>query len=96
MGKEVLLKAMIHAISTYNMSIFFLPTGLCSEINSMMQKFWSGKQKNETRIHWMKWSRIGLPKEWGGMGFRDLVSFNKALLAIIEVPRQLNGENFKS
>lgn len=29
----------------------------------------------------MKWSRTGLPKECGGMGFRDLVSFNKALLA---------------
>ena len=29
----------------------------------------------------MKWSRTGLSKEVDGMGFRDLVSFNKALLA---------------
>jgi hypothetical protein len=29
----------------------------------------------------MKWSRMGIPKDRGGMGFRDLVNFNKALLA---------------
>jgi hypothetical protein len=27
------------AIPTYSMSVFLLPPGLCSEINSMMQKF---------------------------------------------------------
>jgi hypothetical protein len=77
----VLLKAVIQAIPTYSMSVFLLPKALCSEINSLMQKFWWGTQRKENGIPWMSWSRMGLPKSRGGMGFRDLHFFNKALLA---------------
>ncbi|XP_059446647.1 uncharacterized protein LOC132178216 [Corylus avellana] len=80
-GKEILLKAVIQAIPTYCMSVFKLPKVLCSEINSLMTKFfWSHKEK-EKRIHWMSWSKMSLSKTQGGMGFRDIVTFNKALLA---------------
>jgi hypothetical protein len=77
----VLLKVVIQAILTYSMSIFLLPKGLCLEINALLQKFWWGNQENESRIYWMKWSRMSISKNRGDMGFRDLVSFNKALLA---------------
>ena len=32
-------------------------------------------------MHWMSCKRMGQAKERGGMGFRDLALFNKALLA---------------
>jgi hypothetical protein len=80
-GKEILLKAMIQAIPTYNMSIFQMPKALCSKINSLMQKFlWSQHYKN-SGISWMSWSHMGVAKVKGGMGFRDFHCFNKALLA---------------
>jgi ribonuclease HI len=79
-GKEILLKAVVQAIPTYSMSIFLLPKELCKEINKLMQKFWWGN-KGEKKIHWMSWERMGKSKSKGGMGFRDLISFNKALLA---------------
>ena len=81
MGKEVLLKAVIQVIPTYSMSIFLIPKGLCAEINSMMEKFWWGHQENDSHIHWMRWGQLRLSKDRGGFGFRDLVSFNKVLLA---------------
>jgi hypothetical protein len=78
-GKEVLLKAIIQAIPTYIMSIFMLPKGLNLEINTLMQKFWWGHQKNDSRIHWMSWSKMKVSKSQGGMGFKDLMCFNNAL-----------------
>jgi hypothetical protein len=47
----------------------------------MMQRFWCGHKENLSRIHWMSWERMGRAKSSGGLGFRDLVAFNKALLA---------------
>jgi hypothetical protein len=39
-SKEILLKAVIQAIPSYNMSVFQLLVILCKELNGMMQKFW--------------------------------------------------------
>jgi hypothetical protein len=80
-GKEILLKAVVQAIPTYSMSIFLLPVGLCKELNHMMQEFWWGHMANNSKIHWMSWKRMGYAKSLGGLGFRDLTMFNKALLA---------------
>jgi hypothetical protein len=76
-GREILLKAVVQAIPTYCMSVFLLPKTLCQQINTLMQKFWWGTPG----IHWMKWSKMGISKSRGGMGFRDFLCFNKALLA---------------
>jgi hypothetical protein len=72
---------MIQAIPTYSMSVFLLPKTSCSEINSLMQRFWWGHQKNEAKIPWMSWRQMGKSKFMRGMGFRDFYNFNKALLA---------------
>lgn len=49
-GKEDMIKSVIQAIPTYNMSIFHIPEGIVAEINSMIARFWwgleNGNQKN--------------------------------------------------
>ena len=80
-GKEVLIKAVVQAIPTYTMSCFKLPLGFCSEIKSLIRRFWWGQKGDRRKIHWVKWDTLCLPKKEGGMGFKDLANFNDALLA---------------
>jgi hypothetical protein len=75
------LKAVIQAIPTYSMNVFLFSSSLCKEINGMMPKFWWGHRNNTSKIHWRSWESMRLSKNQGGMGFRDLRVFNKALLA---------------
>jgi hypothetical protein len=79
-GNEILLKAVIQAIPTYTMSVFKLPKSLSRDINSSMAKFWWGHQENVNKNAWMSWSRLGKNKGRGGLEYRELESFNLALL----------------
>ncbi|XP_041025384.1 uncharacterized protein LOC121265781 [Juglans microcarpa x Juglans regia] len=94
-GKEVLIKAVPQAIPSYTMSVFKLPKKLCKEINIMLSKFWWGNG-----IHWRSWEKMGVAKGKGGLGFRDLASFNLALLAkqawrLLQSPQSLVAKIFK-
>jgi hypothetical protein len=81
----VLIKAVAQAIPTYTVSFFLffflLPRGWCDELNALLAKYWWGAKGASRKIHWTKWSLLCKPKEDGGLGFRDLAAFNKALLA---------------
>ena len=43
-GREILIKAVVKAISTYTMSYFKLPLGLYGDIESLIRKFWCGQK----------------------------------------------------
>ena len=79
--KEVLLKAVVQAIPTFAMSCFRLPIGLCQDIEMLIRKFWWGQRGDRRKIHWAKWEVLCQPKSEGGLGFKDLCKFNKAMLA---------------
>lgn len=78
-GREVLIKAVLQAVPTYVMSCFLLPLSLVQEIEQMVRQYWWGGN-NTKSLKWFAWNRLCRSKENGGMGFRNLESFNKALL----------------
>ncbi|XP_048596484.1 uncharacterized mitochondrial protein AtMg00310-like [Brassica napus] len=78
-GKEILLKAVAMAMPIYSMNIFKLPKEVCEEINGILARFWWSSGENKG-MHWYSWKRVCLPKKEGGLGFRDLETFNQALL----------------
>ena len=80
-GKEILIKVMAQAIPTYTMSCFFLPQGLCDDMERMMKNFWWGQKQQETKLGWVSWKRMCISKARGGLGFRNLKAFNLAMLA---------------
>ncbi|PKA49974.1 Putative ribonuclease H protein [Apostasia shenzhenica] len=80
-GREILIKAVAQATSVFTMSVFKLPQRLIDELNATMMRFWWGGNNDKRCIHWANKCLLSKSKLHGGMGFRNLSAFNKALLA---------------
>jgi hypothetical protein len=47
----------------------------------MINSFWWGGGANNRGIKWLAWDKMAYPKEFGGLGFRNLHLFNMAMVA---------------
>lgn len=100
-GKELLIKSIGQAIPSDAMSVFRFPRGLCDEITRNFARFWWGSKENKRKLHWCSWDKLCLPKSLGGLNFRDLEGFNKALIAkqvwrMVSSPNSLVSRFIKS
>lgn len=99
-GWEVLIKAVLQSIPNYIMSCFELPLYLIRSLESAITNFWwSGGGKRKAA--WTSWSDLCKPKKCGGLSFRDIRSFNLALLAkqswrLLQFPDSLMSKVFKA
>lgn len=80
-GKETLIKAVAQVVPIYAMSIFKISTGLCDGIQQAIARFWLSNKNEKKEIFWTKWEHMSQAKSQGGMGFKDISSFNEALIA---------------
>lgn len=67
----------------------------------MLAKFWWESKEGERKIHWLSWERLAKLKSGGGMGFRGISDFNKALLGnhgwrLVNGEHTLMGKVFKA
>lgn len=79
-GKEIFLKTILQAISTYTMVIFLIPKSITTRLNGLYKKFWWAYNWDSTKTLWIELRKFGF-LEMGGLGLRDMQSFNIALLA---------------
>lgn len=99
-GKEVLIKAVVQALPQHAMSIFKIPVSICRSIEQRIASLWWKNRDSKAGIHWKKWDVLKKRKDDGGLGFRDLINFNKAMLGkqawrIAQNPSSLWSQTFK-
>ncbi|XP_060972143.1 uncharacterized protein LOC133038110 [Cannabis sativa] len=84
------------------MSVFLIPQEVTRDIEGLMSKFWWQSSNNSPKgIYWMSWKKLCKHKSKGGMGFRNLRSFNLALLEkqgcrLLTKPEMLVSRIFKA
>ena len=94
-GREVLSKSVIQAIPSYSMNLFKLPSILIGELHRLCAQFWWAGEPGKRRMHWCTLEKLCSHKMDGGMGFRDLRLFNKAILACwFVIPSPIVFDNF--
>ncbi|XP_062114427.1 uncharacterized protein LOC133825513 [Humulus lupulus] len=83
-GKTQLIQSVLMGLRAFWMSIFFLPKSVISEIDHLCRNFlWGASKGNENRskMHFTGWDQVCLPKQLGGLGFKEGAKWNMVLLA---------------
>jgi len=79
-GRVTLIKSTLANVPTYFLSLFPIPMSVASCIEKLKHDFLWGGMGEEFKYHLMSWSKACTPISEGGLGFRNLLKFNRALL----------------
>ena len=79
-GRVTLIKSTLSNIPTYYLSLFPIPMNVAQRIEKIQRDFlWSGMGE-EFKYHLVSWDQVCEPLCYGGLGVRNLLLFNQALL----------------
>ena len=79
-GKLTLIKSSAQTTPNFWMSLFLIPETVCNDIERKMNAFlWGGA--NGKGVKWLSWKRLCAPKDFGGLGLKELKKFNMAMIA---------------
>ena len=79
-GRLTLIKGTLSNMPTYLMSFFRLPRRVKLRLGKIQRDFLWGGGKLERKLHLVNWEIVCLSKEKSGLGIRNILKFNRALL----------------
>jgi hypothetical protein len=79
-GRLTLIKSTLSNIPTYYLSLFHIPVRVAKRLEKIQRDFLWGGKGDEFKIHLVNWSKVCMSTEAGGLGVRNLIQFNRALL----------------
>ncbi|XP_056698571.1 uncharacterized protein [Spinacia oleracea] len=77
----VLINAILAALSSNVLAVFKVPKKITVQINAALMRYWWMGSANNRGIRWTKRTILELPKGLGGVGLRNVETYNKASLA---------------
>jgi hypothetical protein len=79
-GRVTLIHSTLSSIPTYYLSLFPIPLSVAKKLEWLQREFlWNG-MGDETKFHLVNWHRVCSPIKVGGLGVRNIIKFNQALL----------------
>ncbi|KAL0455361.1 UNVERIFIED_CONTAM: hypothetical protein Slati_0875300 [Sesamum latifolium] len=79
-GRVQLIRSVLMALHTYWAMAFILPKGIIREVEKRLRTFlWKGHSGGGYAK--VAWSQVCRPKEEGGLGIRDVLALNRALMS---------------
>lgn len=80
-GRRALVQSVLMTVQQFWGSLFFLPKGVIAKIQQVCRSFlWSGVSQG-AKWNPVAWDMVSRPVEKGGLGFKEVLSWNKASLA---------------
>ncbi|KAJ9536674.1 hypothetical protein OSB04_un000147 [Centaurea solstitialis] len=79
-GRQQLITSVLQSLQLYWMAIFVLPTTVVHEIESLIRDFlWTQGEPSRGKCK-VAWNLVCRPKDCGGLGFKRLSVWNRALV----------------
>lgn len=79
-GCLILIKHVLSSIPIHTTAVVPIPISICNDIERLMRNFlWSGSGQS-TKINYVNWNLVCLPKSEGGLGIRKTSEVNDACL----------------
>jgi len=79
-GRVTLIQSVRTSIPIYFFSFFRVLQLVVDKLVKIQRRFLWGGGSDQSKISWIRWDTVYLPKERGGLGIKDINSFNLALL----------------
>ncbi|KAL5549525.1 hypothetical protein UlMin_004756 [Ulmus minor] len=80
--KLTVINSVALSLLIYVMQATKLPASVCAKLDARIRSFWWGASSNgRTALCLKAWDALCKPKSCGGVGFRKMADFNKALLS---------------
>ena len=75
-GRLNLLKSTLSSLPTFYLSLFTVPKAVAMRLERIQRNFLWGSSAKCFKYPLVAWEKVCLPRELGGLGIRNLVSFN--------------------
>jgi hypothetical protein len=79
-GRLTLIKSMLSNLPIYYLSLFPVPMSVANKIEKIQRDFLWGGMGDEKKLHLVSWNQVCCRLRISGLGIRNVLKFNKALL----------------